>query len=83
MGSELYAYFDVKTDAEVRTAELDELAKDAGMEELPQHGGDAQQVVARLSSASRARPSQNVNLVLDTTRLQLFDPAGGRSLMVG
>jgi multiple sugar transport system ATP-binding protein len=82
MGSELYAYFDVETDAEVRTAELDELAKDAGMEDLPHAGHEgAQQVVARLSAASRARPNENVELVLDSTQLQLFDPAGGKSLI--
>ena len=40
MGSELYAYFDVKGAAQ--TAELDDLAEDAGLEELPgQSGGDA------------------------------------------
>jgi multiple sugar transport system ATP-binding protein len=80
MGSELYAYFDVEHGA-VESSELTELAADAGMEDLPQHGsGDTQQVVARLSSASSARPGERVNLVLDTTHLQLFDPKGGKSL---
>ena len=36
MGSELYVYFDVKSD--VQSAELDELAADSGMEDLPSHG---------------------------------------------
>ena len=41
MGSELYVYFDVEHGAR-RVAELTELAADAGMEDLPQHGsGDA------------------------------------------
>jgi multiple sugar transport system ATP-binding protein len=80
MGSELYAYFDVEH-GHVESSELTELAADAGMEDLPQHGsGDTQQVVARLSSASSARPGERVNLVLDTTHLQLFDPQGGKSL---
>jgi multiple sugar transport system ATP-binding protein len=82
MGSELYAYFDVEH-GHVESNELTELAADAGMEDLPQHGsGDAQQVVARLSSASSARPNERVNLVLDTSHLQLFDPKGGKSLTV-
>ena len=34
MGSELYVYFDVKSE-ELHVAELDELAADAGMEDLP------------------------------------------------
>ena len=80
MGSELYAYFDVEH-GHVESTELTELAADAGMEDLPQHGsGDTQQVVARLSSASSARPGQRVNLVLETSHLQLFDPQGGKSL---
>jgi multiple sugar transport system ATP-binding protein len=80
MGSELYAYFDVKSD-EVHTAELDELAKDAGMEDLPHSGSEgAQQVIARLDAASEACPGADVELSLNAGELKLFDPAGGRSL---
>jgi multiple sugar transport system ATP-binding protein len=79
MGSELYAYFDVEH-GHVESRELSELAADAGMEDLPQHGGDSQQVIARLSAESRARPDARVSLVLDTDHLQLFDPAQGGSL---
>jgi multiple sugar transport system ATP-binding protein len=79
MGSELYAYFDVASGG-VQSAELVELAEDSGISELPRHGGDQQQVVARLASASRARPGEQANLVLDTEHLMLFDPDGGRSL---
>src|SRR5215207_619330 len=74
MGSELYAYFDVEA-GQLESSDLTELAADSGMEDLPQHGGDTQQVVARLSAASSARPNEQVNLVLDTTHLQLFDPS--------
>jgi multiple sugar transport system ATP-binding protein len=82
MGSELYAYFDVEH-GHVESSELTELAADAGMEDLPKHGsGDVQQIVARLSAASDAKPNARVNLVLDTTHLQLFDPKGGKSLTV-
>jgi multiple sugar transport system ATP-binding protein len=82
MGSELYAYFDVEA-GHVESADLSELAADAHMEDLPTHGsGDIQQVVARLSAASRAAPNERVNLVLDTEHLQLFDPKGGKSLSV-
>jgi len=82
MGSELYAYFDVEH-GHVESSDLTELAADSGMEDLPQHGsGDTQQVVARLSAASDARPGGSVNMVLDTTHLQLFDPSGGKSMTV-
>jgi multiple sugar transport system ATP-binding protein len=78
MGSEFYVYFDVVGD-QIDTSELAELAKDAGMEDLPSHG-EGQQVVARLDAASGARAGGEIEMVLDTTNLHLFDPDGGRSL---
>jgi multiple sugar transport system ATP-binding protein len=78
MGSELYVYFDVKGE-ELHTAELDELAADAGMEDLPSHG-EGQQVVARLSAESRATPGADVELTVDTSQIKLFDAGSGRSL---
>jgi multiple sugar transport system ATP-binding protein len=80
MGSELYAYFDVES-SKIESSDLTELAADSGIEDLPKHGsGDVQQVVARLAAASRARPGENADLVLDTEHIQLFDPNGGKSL---
>jgi multiple sugar transport system ATP-binding protein len=78
MGSEVYAYFPVEGQM-VESAELRELAKDAGAEDVPSAGGGSQ-VVARLDSASRAAAGQEIELVLDTDELKLFDTAGGRSL---
>jgi multiple sugar transport system ATP-binding protein len=79
MGSELYVYFDVKAPG-LQSAELTELAADAGMEDLPSHG-DGQQIVARLSAESRAKPGGEVELSLDTSQIKLFDAAtGGRSM---
>ncbi len=78
MGSELYVYFDVQSQGDMQSEELQELAKDAGMEDLPSGGG--QQVVARLDAASQARPDKEIELSLDTSELKLFDPEGGRSL---
>jgi multiple sugar transport system ATP-binding protein len=78
MGSELFVYFDVQGE-NIDASELAELAKDAGMEDLPSRGG-GQQVVARLDAASKARAGSEVELVLDTTGIKLFDPDGGRSL---
>ena len=80
MGSELYAYFDVEHGG-MESSDLSELAADSGLEDLPKHGSsDVQQVVARLAAASRARPGEQANLVLDTRFIQLFDPSGGKSL---
>jgi multiple sugar transport system ATP-binding protein len=79
MGSELYVYFDVKTEQELHTADLDELAADAGMEDLPSHG-EGQQVVARLSAESKATPGAEVKLTVDTSQIKLFAADTGRSL---
>jgi multiple sugar transport system ATP-binding protein len=79
MGSELYVYFDVEAQ-EVHTADLDELAADAGMEDLPRHGDGAQQVVARLSAESEAKPGGEIELSLETSQLKLFSADDGRSL---
>src|SRR3712207_7926930 len=60
MGSELYAYFGVRSEA-AESAQLTELARDAGMEDLPSSGGDSQQIVARLDAASSDRKSTRLN----------------------
>ena len=76
MGSELYVYFDVEGE-QMHAAGLDELAADAGIEDLPSHGG-GQQAVARLSADSEARPGGEVELSIDTGQLKLFDETGAR-----
>jgi multiple sugar transport system ATP-binding protein len=81
MGSELYVYFDVEA-GDVESAELNELAADAGMEDLPSHGG-GQQIVARLSAESRAKPGSEVELTVDTSQTKLFDAGTGRSMIAG
>jgi multiple sugar transport system ATP-binding protein len=77
MGSELYAYFDVATQAE--SADLQELAREAQIEDLPKHGS-ATTVVARLDPASKATPGQEIELVLESSEIKLFNPDGGASL---
>jgi multiple sugar transport system ATP-binding protein len=81
MGSELYAYFDVEAKA-AESEELAALAEDSGLGELPgqSSGGGATHVVARLDSDSRASAGKEIELVLDTAQIKLFDPNGGRSL---
>ena len=78
MGSELYVYFDVKGD-ELHVAELDELAEDSGMEDLPSHG-DGQQVVARLSAESKAAPGGELELTVDTSQIKLFAADTGQRM---
>jgi multiple sugar transport system ATP-binding protein len=78
MGSELYVYFNVEA-GDMDSAELNELAADAGMEDLPSHGS-GQQVVARLSAESKAAPGAEVELTVDTSQMKLFAADSGRSM---
>jgi multiple sugar transport system ATP-binding protein len=78
MGSEFYAYFVVQSER-VASAELEELAQDAGGADLPQSEGT--QIVARLDAASRVAQGQEAELWVDASKMQLFDPESGQSLL--
>jgi multiple sugar transport system ATP-binding protein len=78
MGSEIYAHFNVGG-GHVQSSELDELASDAGMSDLPRAGSEETQVVARLSAESSASAGNDVEILLDTTRLHVF-AADGKAL---
>ncbi|HEX8103505.1 MAG TPA: sn-glycerol-3-phosphate ABC transporter ATP-binding protein UgpC [Solirubrobacteraceae bacterium] len=77
LGSELYAHFHVEGQTE--SAELAELAEDAGLTDLP-GSEDASEVVARLSAESRATQGGEAELLLDTSKVMLFDPESGANL---
>jgi multiple sugar transport system ATP-binding protein len=82
MGSELYAHFTVATDQSIESAELRELAEDAGGGEIPMEGEEGR-IVARLDPASKVEVGHDAELWVDASRLQLFDPDDGRNLVVG
>jgi multiple sugar transport system ATP-binding protein len=77
MGSEFYAHFHVEGQAS--SQELAELAEDAGMSDLP-GAENASQVVARLSAESRATQGSEVELLLDTSKLLLFEGESGKNI---
>jgi multiple sugar transport system ATP-binding protein len=79
LGSELYAHFSVASDQQVESAELRELAEDAGGGEVPMAGEEGR-IVARLDPASGVRVGQESELWVDATQIHLFDPEDGRSL---
>jgi multiple sugar transport system ATP-binding protein len=77
LGAEKYAHFAVGGDG-VESAELAELAADAGLHETPSGGeGD---VVARLEAASRIERGEEAELWVDTSKLHLFDADTGQNL---
>ena len=79
MGSELYVYFDLATE-QAESQQLEELARDAQLEDLPKHGESATTVVARLDAASKAAAGAEIDLVLESEEIKLFDPKDGTSL---
>ncbi len=76
MGSDKYAYFTVEGEA-ATSAELEELAADAGSADVPASGS---QLVTRLSAASGAKEGSEVDVWFDADKIQLFDPSSGRNL---
>jgi multiple sugar transport system ATP-binding protein len=63
----------------MQSDQLAELAEDTGLQDLP-GAEDASQVVARLSAESDARQGGESELVLDTSKMQLFDAKSGDNL---
>jgi multiple sugar transport system ATP-binding protein len=81
MGSEIFAHFSVASDQRIESDELRELAEDSGAGEVP-GGGEAGDVVARLSAESGVRERDEAELFVDASHIQLFDPSDGSSLTV-
>jgi multiple sugar transport system ATP-binding protein len=77
MGSDKFAYFSVEGD-QATSDELAELAADAGTSDVP--GGDTGTLVTRLSAASTVAEGRSSEVWVDTTKIQVFDPKGGRNL---
>jgi len=77
MGSDKFAYFSVEGE-QAMSDDLADLAADAGTADVP--GGDSGTLVTRLSATSGATEGQNVDVWLDTSKLQVFDPATGKNL---
>jgi multiple sugar transport system ATP-binding protein len=77
LGAEKYAFFQVQHEG-VQSQELDELAMDAGADEVPSSGEG--QVVARLAAESNVARGQELELWVDASKLHFFDPQSGQSL---
>ena len=78
MGSELYAYFDIKAPRTSTPSSSTSSRATPAWRTSP--AAAPRSVVARLSADSGARPGREIELTLDTSQIKLFDPDGGRSL---
>ena len=76
MGSDKYAYFSLDGDR-ASSAELEELAADAGTADL---GSNGSQITTRLSAASGAAEGEEIDIWFDAEQVQVFDPSSGRNL---
>jgi multiple sugar transport system ATP-binding protein len=79
MGSELYAHFLIEHQG-IESEELAELAEEAGTTDVPSAAGEEDHVIARLDAASKAREGQEIELWIDVSQLQFFDPETGHSI---
>jgi len=77
LGAEHYVFFQLQGTG-VQSDQLQELAADAGVDEIPSSGEG--QVVARLDAASQVKRGEEAELWLDTSKLHFFDPSSGENL---
>jgi multiple sugar transport system ATP-binding protein len=80
MGSDVFVYFTQDRDTGVNSAELEELAADAGRADT---GASGDTIVARLDAATQVREGGDAELWVDARAVHVFDPASGRNLSVG
>ena len=79
LGAEYYAYFHLEG-TKVESEHLSEVAADAGLGEVPSAKAGETSLVARLNEMSEIREGDEIELWLDTRRLQFFDPDNGENL---
>ncbi|TQM81050.1 carbohydrate ABC transporter ATP-binding protein (CUT1 family) [Saccharothrix saharensis] len=76
MGSDKFAYFTLEGE-QATSAELAELAADAGSADVP---GGGVSLVARIAATSTAVEGEPADIWFDADKVQLFDPGSGRNL---
>ncbi|MDG4826683.1 sn-glycerol-3-phosphate ABC transporter ATP-binding protein UgpC [Asanoa sp. WMMD1127] len=76
MGSDKYVYFTVEGE-KATSAELEELAADAGGGDLPASGSN---LVCRFSAESRVKEGDTARVWVNLEKIHLFDPSDGRNV---
>lgn len=81
MGSEKYIYFEVPREAQAHLETIEEMSGEVptgdgeAESEAATPGGDTGELmVARVSAESQAREGQKIMLVIDSSKIHLFDP---------
>ena len=87
MGSEKYIYFEPPRDQAVRLSSIASMTDDdEGGAQEDTMGGSAEDVggnlmVARVAPESTAREGQKIRLVVDTTKIRIFDPETEQAIL--
>jgi multiple sugar transport system ATP-binding protein len=87
MGSEKYIYFEPPREQAVRLSSIAELTDDdEGGREEDTMGGSAEDVggnlmVARVAPESTAREGQKIRLVVDSSKIRIFDPETEQAIL--
>jgi multiple sugar transport system ATP-binding protein len=80
MGSEKYVYFDVGKEQHVHLQSVAEMTDEVGGGADEEASGESAEdttgelMVARVSAESEAREGEQIRLVIDSTKIHLFDP---------
>ena len=83
LGAEVLVHFSVDAPP-VLTEDTRELARDAGAAELEEAGREGRSTfVARLDPKTGARLREEIELVIDTSRMHFFDPDSGSGIYGG
>ena len=82
MGSEKYVYFEAEQDQSVHLDSVAALTSDGGSDD----GGSAESdsgdmMVARVSAASQAKRGEKMQMVLDASKVRLFDPETEQAIL--
>jgi multiple sugar transport system ATP-binding protein len=87
MGSEKYVYFEPPREQTIRLSSIAEMTEDAeGGAEPDTMGGSAEDVggnlmVARVAPESTAREGQKMRLVVDSSKIRIFDPETEQAIL--
>jgi multiple sugar transport system ATP-binding protein len=80
LGSDVFVYFERELGRGVSSAELEELAADAGRGDSDAVGPRGETIVARLDAATKITEGHDAELWVDGRPMHIFDPATGRNL---
>jgi multiple sugar transport system ATP-binding protein len=87
MGSEKYVYFAPPTEQTVHLESLAEMTDDAGGGSEEDTGGESAEepggnlMVARVAPESTAREGETMRLVIDSSKIRLFDPESEQAIL--